>query len=260
MRHWRSNRRARGWGLAGTFAALAVWCGTAGAASTAPPACAIPAHMFDYVPYVPRILAALEKDRPVTIVAIGGASTKGRAAGQGNYAWPARLEQALSARFPKARINVVNRGVARNTAAQMAARFDRDVLALRPDLVIWETGTNDAVGGTDIDSFWQALQTGVERLRAAVPEVMLMSPQFSRRSESVVNFNRYIRIMHEIADLNELPLFPRHDIMRDWAENDVFDYAITGREQRRELAIQVYGCIGNGVAAMIVRRPPVPTP
>jgi hypothetical protein len=166
------------------------------------------------------------------------------------------LGQVLAQRFPKAKITVLNQGVARESAAQMVARFDKDVLAFKPDLVIWETATNDAVSATDVDAFRETLQVGVERLRSKVPEVMLMNPQFSRLSEFVVNFNRYTTILRGVADLNELPLFPRHEIMRYWSETGVFNYRVTEREQRRELAIQLYSCIGTAVADMIMRHAP----
>lgn len=242
------------------LAALAVL----GAATLAPPAraavpaCAVPAAAFEFEPYLPRSLAALEAGGPFTIVALGGASTLGRAAGHADKTWPARLAAILSARFPKAQITMVNRGVARETAVQMTARLDRDVLAMKPALVIWETGTNDAVRATDVDEFREALDAGVARLRVSVPEVMLMNPQFSRRSEFIVNFNRYIAILRGVADIDEVPLFPRHEIMRDWADRGVFNFAVTGREQRRELAIEVYDCIAAAVAEMIVRRAPPP--
>jgi hypothetical protein len=252
--------RRQPWGLwqavfVAVLAAITFVAGMPWTSLAAAPICTIPGEVFEYEPYLPRTLTALQTGQSVTIVAIGGASTKGRAAGDDSRAWPARLEQALAERFPKARITVLNRGVPRESAAQMVARFDKDVLALKPDLVIWETATNDAVNATDVDAFRETLQAGVERLRAAVPEVMLMNPQFSRLSEFVVNFNRYTTILRGVADLNELPLFPRHEIMRYWAESGVFNYRASGREQRRELAIQLYTCIGTAVADMIVRSP-----
>lgn len=228
-------------------------------AQAASPSCAVPAEVFEFEPYLPRSLAALEAGGPFMIVALGGASTLGRAAGHADKTWPARLGAILSARFPKAQITVVNRGVARETAVQMAARIERDVLALKPALVIWETGTNDAVRATDVDEFRDVLDAGIARLRVSVPEVMLMNPQFSRRSEFIVNFNRYIAILRGVADIDEVPLFPRHEIMRDWADRGVFNFAVTGREQRRDLAIEVYDCIAVAVTDMIARRaPPLP--
>lgn len=238
-------------GMAGGVAAL-----YGGPAQAQAPNCTVSPVIYEYEPLMPRTVAALEKGDPVLIIAIGGASTRGRAAPLESQSWPARLGQELAARFPKAKVTVLNRGVARETAEQMMARFQRDALSLKPDLVIWETGTTDAVRSTDVDVFMDVLHGGVARLHAAKAEVMLMNPQFSRRSEFLVNFNRYTTILRGVADLNEVPLFPRHEIMRSWAESGVFDFGVIGQEQRRELAIRVYACIGRAVADMIVRDPP----
>lgn len=225
-------------------------------ASAQAPACAPPLELFEHEPLLPKTLAALERGGPVVIVAIGGASTLGRAAALDSQSWPARLGAELQTRFPKAQVQVVNRGVARETAGQMTARFDRDVIAHKPVLVIWETGTNDAVRATDTDEFLEALQGGIAKLGAAVPEVMLMNPQFSRRSDAIVNFSRYTTILRGVADIAEVPLFPRHELMRHWADQKIFDYGVMGKEQRRELAIRVYACIGRAVADMIARPLP----
>lgn len=256
MRLWSQPRLLRRIVIFATLSAAIVVSGMPATSVAATTTCSVPDDIFEHEPFLPRTLIALQSGKPVTIVAIGGASTRGRAAGDDDRAWPARLGQVLTERFPKAKVTVLNRGVARESAAQMVARFGKDVLAFKPDLVIWETATNDAVSGTDVDAFRETLQAGIERLHTAVPEVMLMNPQFSRLSEFVVNFNRYTTILRGVADLNELPLFPRHEIMRYWAETGVFNYRVSGREQRRELAIQLYACIGTAVANMIMRHSP----
>jgi lysophospholipase L1-like esterase len=251
---------SRGLWTAAGLAAIVVALGGDGRAWAQLPKCEVPVGAFEFEPALPRTLEALEKGGPVTIVAIGGASTLGRAAPLESQSWPARLAQELSTRFPRAQVKFINRGVSRETAQQMAARLERDALAHKPDLVIWETGTTDAVRGTDVDAFMDVVQNGIARLSAANVEVMLMNPQFSRRSEMVVNFNRYMRILRSVADISDIPLFPRHEIMRYWADRGIFDFAVAGQEQRRELAIRVYACIGRAVADMIGRRgrPDVP--
>ncbi len=85
-------------------------------------------------------------------------------------------------------MTVDNRAVARQTAQEMAARLDREVIALKPTLVIWETGTTDAVRGTELDEFRQTIRTGIDRLRASGAEVVFMDMQFSRQTHAVINF------------------------------------------------------------------------
>ena len=221
-------------------------------AAAAPPSCAVAEEAFVDEPPLPHAVAALAGGRTVTIVAVGGASTQGRAVENPDLAWPARLAAALAERFPAARVVAINRGVSRQTAADMVARFKRDVLPARPDLVVWETGTTDAVRGVDIDAFRDSLQAGIEALHAAQIDLILMDMQFSQRANAVINLERYSAVMRDVADANDVAFFRRHDIMRGWAESGVFDFDVADRTKRKALAVRLYDCIGRAVAGLVV--------
>jgi hypothetical protein len=237
---------------AGLCALLAAWDG----AAAAPASCVVPANLFDFEPKFPNTLAMLEKGEAVTIVVIGGGSSSGRAAGGADKAWPARLGDALARQFPKARVTVLNKSVSRDTARDMVARFDADVLAHRPNLVIWETGIVDAVKAADLDEFRENLQAGIDKLKANVPEMMLMDMQYSRHRDLVIYMGRYLGVMDGAADVNDVALFPRNEIMRRWSEAGVFDFDVKGQDARRILAVDLYDCIGKGVADFLTRRDP----
>jgi acyl-CoA thioesterase-1 len=87
------------------------------------------------------------------------------AAGGVEFAWPARLASALSEKFPSMRIKIVNLAVERQTAKHAIKRLDRDVLLLKPTLIIWET--TEAVHGTDVEEFRGTIQAGIDKLRAS---------------------------------------------------------------------------------------------
>jgi acyl-CoA thioesterase I len=218
--------------------------------------CAVPASFYDAEPTLPKTAAAIASGQPVSIVAIGGASTLGRAAGSPDLAWPARLAVALTSRFPAAPVTVDNRAVARQTAREMASRLDREVIPLKPTLVIWETGTTDTVHGTDLDEFRQTIQAGIDRLRASGVEVVLMDMQFSRQTHAVINFDRYESVLREVTDTNEVPLFRRYDMMRHWAENGLFDLTTADRDKLPLVASRLYDCIGRAVTDFITRGAP----
>jgi lysophospholipase L1-like esterase len=215
--------------------------------------CTVPARFYDTEPTLPKTAAALASGQTVRIVAIGGASTLGRAAGNPDLAWPARLAVALTGRFPAARVQVENRSVARQTAHEMAARLDREASAVQPTLVIWETGTTDAVDGTDIDEFRQTLQDGIDRLRASGVEMMCMDMQFSIKTHAIINFDRYVSVLREVTDANNVPLFRRYDIMHHWAERGVFDLSPTDPDTLHLVASRLYDCIGQAVADFVAR-------
>jgi acyl-CoA thioesterase-1 len=224
-----------------------------GTAPAQEPGCAVPANFYNTEPMLPKIAVAIASGQTVSIVALGGASTLGRAAGSADLTWPARLAVALSSRFPAARVQVDNRAVARQTAQEMASRLVREVIALKPTLVIWETGTTDAVQDTDLDEFRQTMQTGIDRLRASGVEVVFMDMQFSRQTHAVINFDRYESVLREVTDANDVPLFRRHDIMHHWAESGLFDLMTGDHDKLRLVASRLYDCIGRAVADFITR-------
>jgi hypothetical protein len=218
--------------------------------------CPVPEGFYTFEPPLTKTAKAFAGRREVVIVALGGASTMGVAAGGLEFAWPARLASALAEKFPSTRTKVINLAVARQTAKRAAERLDHDVLPLKPTLVIWETGTMEAVRGTDIDEFRQTIQNGIDKLRAAGAEVVLMNMQFSRASDAVIHFEPYLAAMRELADINDVPLFRRHAIMRHWAESGALDLRAGDGEKGRELAAKLYGCIGQAMADLVTRGIP----
>jgi len=236
--------------------ALIVLAICAGGAAAAEKPCPVDADAYTYEPYLPKTLAALEAGGELTVVAIGGASTEGRAAGGSEASWPSRFVEALKERYPSARINLTVRASPRPKVADMVARFSKEVVPLNPSLVIWEAGTTDAVRSTDIEEFRTALQAGLDVLRATSAETVLMDMQYSRMTHSVVYFNRYLVILRGVADVTDTPLFPRHKIMYDWAEMGLLETPDRNAEARRALADWLYRCIGGAVADFVTRRPP----
>src|SRR5262249_31127449 len=109
-----------------------------------------------------RTAERLSDRKPVTIVAIGSSSTYGAGASSSAAAYPARLEALLKARFPEAAVKVLNRGVNGEDAAEMLVRFDRDVIAAKPDLILWQVGTNAVLRNPEIAGQAPLIRLGIE--------------------------------------------------------------------------------------------------
>ncbi len=229
------------------------WPATADSDPPVTDRCAVPPELLDDGASFSDLTDPLRQGQPVVIVAIGGASTRG--IGPIEQSYPARLQVELSHRYPTSRIQVINLGVPRESAMEMLRRLPRDVLPLKPQLVIWETGTNDAVAGVTLDDFAQALKDGVELLRGAGIDVLLMDMQYSRQSVEVINFERYMETMQGIAEAGNARLFKRYTIMKYWSETGAFEFD-GPRAGRQELAAQVYDCIGRRLADAIVAPAP----
>src|SRR5262249_46985856 len=131
-----------------------------------PARCAAPAELIEDSAKLPALGELLRARQPIKIVAIGGSSTAGLAAEAFTLAYPARLQEVLQQRHSDVPITVVNKGAPRETTQEMLDRFDKDVFAEAPVLVIWETGTTDAVRGIKVEDFAAALESGIAQLRS----------------------------------------------------------------------------------------------
>lgn len=227
-----------------------------GAAHADSESCSTPPELTVGDAKLPRLAERLKAHQPVTIVAIGGASTLGQAAGSSDLSYPHKLEEELARLFPDTPVSVVNKGVPRQSARQMMERFPTDVFAEDPVLVVWELGITDAVRGTHIDDFAGTLQDGIAQLKNRAIDSMLVDMQFARSSTTLSNFDDYFKSLHRISRLADTYVFPRFALMRYWNEHQVFNMDDVAAEDRAAVAAGIYACLGQRMAEVIQRSTP----
>jgi len=237
--------------LLGAAGAVALTLAMPATGRAEPQDCAVPPELIEISVKLPHLAERLRAGQPLNIVAIGGASTRGAAAGAPDLAYPHRLQAALAAFYPDVPITVVNKGVPRQSAQQMVDRFPIDVIAEDPILVVWEAGISDAVRGIEIDDLAAALQAGIDEVKNRAIDILLVDMQFSRRTSTVINFEKYLEAVHRVGDLNGVYVFPRFAMMRYWSEQKLFNFDEVADEERTRLAAKVYECIGRKLAEAI---------
>ena len=216
-----------------------------------PSQCEVPPELMQVSAKLPHLAERIKAKQPVNIVAIGGASTKGAAAGNPDLAYPHRLQLALAELFPDVSFTVVNKGVPRQSTQQMLERFASDVMPEDPVLVVWETGIADAVRGIEVDDFAAALQNGIDEIKNRGIDIVLVDMQFSRSTAAVIDFERYLTTVRRVGDLNGVYVFPRFEMMRYWSEQNMFNFDEVAPDERARLAAKVYDCIGRKLAKAI---------
>ena len=120
----------------------------------------------------------------------------------------------------------------------------------KPDLVIWQTGTVDAMLGVDPDDFRSALDEGVDTLQAGKADTVFMNMQYSPRTDSMIALGSYLDAMRFVALQREVLLFDRLAVMKNWNEMGVFDlYTAT---KKTDTAEKVHDCIGRLLGRLVV--------
>ncbi|MDQ0509519.1 SGNH/GDSL hydrolase family protein [Ancylobacter amanitiformis] len=165
-----------------------------------------------------RTAARLRAGQPITIVAIGSSSTAGAGATSASASYPSRLQAALRERFPGADITVLNRGVNGQDAPEMLARFDADVAAAKPTLVIWQAGVNALFRADGLATAGPELRQAITRIRALDADLVLVDPQYSPRVIADADTGAMIRLIDAVASEEGVDVYHRYALMRDWHE------------------------------------------
>ena len=212
--------------------------------------CAVPGYLLFGDSLLQRVTEAVKKDKALRIVVVGGSSSTFPRTDGASFAYPARLDAALKQRLPEVTVSVTTDTKPRQTAAEAADSIDKLVLDQKPNLVVWQAGTYDAVRGTDLEDFRSTVADGVERLQASGADVVLVNMQYSPRTESIVAVGAYADSMRWVAREREVPVFDRLAIMRHWYDSGQFDLYATTKDL--STAKQVHECLGRALAALII--------
>ncbi|MGA7997708.1 MAG: SGNH/GDSL hydrolase family protein [Bradyrhizobium sp.] len=168
---------------------------------------------------LPHVAAKLASGEPVMIIAFGSSSTQGYGTTSPQFTYPNRLARQLRRQYPSADITVLNRGKGGEDAPEMMKRLQTEVIDMKPDLVIWQVGTNAVLRNLDPAETALQVEDGVARIQAAGADLVLVDPQYSpqvtRRAESA---NKMIRLLGKVAELRHVGIFPRFEVMREWHE------------------------------------------
>ena len=242
----------RGTAGAASIALAALWLALmpARAEDAARPACEMPPDMLATEMVLPRAADEVKSSRRLDIMVVGSGSSTLAGADGANAAYPARLEFYLGQKLPGVTVHVGTDLHMRQSAEDVTQGLGKLVKDGKPPLVIWQTGTVDALRSIDPDDFRGALGEGIAALKAAGADVVLMNPQYNQRMETVLSVNSYLDNIRVAAQEKDVPLFDRFSIMRQWSDAGDFDFSVTTHSQA--LARSVHDCLGRALADFVV--------
>jgi len=241
-----------------TLASNAALAQTKLATQMAPPrekrSCKAPSELLTLDWPMPRLTNAFRKGEMIRIVALGSSSTQGTGASSSSASYPARLLVELQQRFPEHRFEVLNLGVGGELARDMLERIDDSVLPLAPELVIWQTGVNDAIRGVKIDDFRATVEAGLDLLKQHGIDVVLLDHQYYPGAARLPNFPLYLRTMKLIANERKVPLMRRYEIMQHMVSSSQFSVEELLAPDKFHLNDTSYRCLGAAVADALSMR------
>jgi acyl-CoA thioesterase I len=142
-------------------------------------------------------------------------STVGLGASSPTATYVARLEPTLEGALKGIDFDVIGRGMSGEEAQGAADRMRKEIEDAKPDLLVWQVGTNDALRHVDIAKFRNCLKATLAWLAATGIDVVLINPQYG---ESLVKDAYYEQVVAAIAGVARqagVLLVNRFDAMRE---------------------------------------------
>src|SRR5215471_2161728 len=213
--------------------------------------CSAPTEIARLAQPLTRTAQRLARHEPVTIVAIGSSSTYGAGASSPANTYPSRLAVELKAIFPKETITVVNRGVNGEEVPDMLKRFADGVIKEKPDLVLWQIGTNSVLRDKPLGPTSPLILEGIRRLKAIGADVVLIDPQYVPRVIAKADAEGMVRLIATTAKQGDVDLIQRFAMMRWWHDHEHMDFTEFASPDNLHMNDWGYACLAKQISAAI---------
>lgn len=210
---------------------------------------------------LPRVAAALTAKGGLNILALGSGSTVGESGGSGGPAltfrapersFPYQMAAALRAMRPALHVNLTVQGGRNMTADMMLPILREELAAHHYDLVLWQTGTVEAVHGLRPDILRGVLQDGADAAESAHADLVLIDPQFSRFLRANADLNPYETVLEQMTDTQAATLFHRFDLTQGWVNSGQVDLERVSRDERDKTIALLNDCLGQALARYVL--------
>jgi hypothetical protein len=240
----------------------AAWPGPAEAAADSEPVCDIPSEFNTPSEPLTNVLAALAARHSLDILAIGSGSTVGDSGGAGGPdlafrspagSFPHKMVEALASMRPRLQVRLTTKGGRSMMAETMLPILQQELASHHYDLVLWQTGTVEAVHGIRPDALRAVLQDGADAVEKAHADLVLIDPQFSRFLRANADLSPYETVMQQMTGNPGVTLFHRFDLTQAWATGSGrIDVERVSREQRDKTIVLLNTCLGQALAGYVL--------
>ena len=228
-------------------------------AATRAAACTVAVDQVRFDLPLTRTARLVAAHKPIKIVALGSSSTYGAGASTSAASYPSRLTEELARHFPGHEITVLNRGVNGDEAADMLARLDKAVIAEKPDLVLWQVGTNSVLRDHAVLPHASLLHEGLARLKATGADVVLIDPQYAPRVIAKPNAEGMVSLIATAAKAEHVCLFHRFALMRHWRETERLPFETFVSADGLHMNDWSYACLAKALGIAIAEAATRPT-
>lgn len=220
-------------------------------------ACDLPLPSAAGTAALPRVAAQLTGASPQLDVLVVGSATVLGGLDRPSGGFPEAMAAALRTLRPGIKVNLTVHGRRGEMATNMLALLGSELAARPAALVVWQTGTMEAVRHIPPAAFAATVADGERLVHGHNADLVLVDPLYSALLEARADLAPYRAAMFATladgaADGSGTAVLDRYGLMRGWAQAGLFDVDHTPKPKRREAMARLDGCIGEMLARRVL--------
>lgn len=195
-----------------------------------------------------NLATAVKSGKPVDVLALGSAS----AVSQGKSGYLQAAVDALRTALPRVTFSLAVHARHGMTADEMLALLRTALAHKHYPLVLWQTGTVEAVQAIRPEDFGATLQEGADLVTAQQGNLVLIDFQFSRFLHGNTDLTPYEQTLDAAAAAPGVDFFHRFDLMHHWVQEGQIDLERTPKEQLESIVGRLNHCLGLALAHFLL--------
>jgi hypothetical protein len=216
-------------------------------------ACDVPPDLVTPARELANLRQWLQPGRRLDVLALGSGSLLGLRGGVDGSV-PSHMVDVLRAAAPGATVRLTLHAARAETTAEMLVALRKELVAHPYQLVLWQTGSVEALRKSPPAEFAKLLADGAAMVAAAGADLVLIDVPFSRLLEDNADLQPYRAAIQDLASHDAVALFRRYDLMRHWAETGELDIEAARKRERTDTADRLRACLGQALATLVLAR------
>ena len=162
------------------------------------------------------------------------------------------MVEMLQSMRPTDHFKLTVKGGRSMTADTMLPILLQELSSHHYDVVLWQTGTVEAVHGSRPEALRGVLQDGADAAEASHTDLVLIDPQFSRFLRANTDLGPYETVLEQMTGNPSVTLFHRFDLTQIWVGSGQIDLERASHDQRDQTIELLNSCLGQALARYIL--------
>ena len=200
-----------------------------------------------------HVTARLRQNQPLRVLIIGSSTSSGLGASAPERAYPAVFARRFREMKRGVQLSLSVAGFDGDITSGILQKFRSDISGRLPlDLVVWQSGINDAISGEDEQRFAAVMSSVVQAVAGANADLLLIDQPFLPDVSDPARYERYVATYDKAGESEGFMVLGRYKAMKA-LRSDPVRLGLLFSPDRLHLSNEGHRCLGEALAEALAR-------